>query len=121
MHLQRERSFVRTLPRNRSFPFDPEALVTTKFVRAAVDADDTVPVALYTNPYELFEVAEEDDIEARWMRASCNLVAMTEHVALLDEDELQPAPSMSLRLFVTITLLAGAFAFGTAIAFLALR
>lgn len=30
---------------------------TTRFVRPAVDCDDTIPVALYSRPYERVEIA----------------------------------------------------------------
>lgn len=118
---------------HRSLPFDPEALITTKFVRTDfVDADDTIPVALFSSPYErveleesapyhrieLVELSAEDELEARWMRASENLVA-TSSVPLVDLDDAPPPPALSLRVIVTIVLLASAFAFGTAIAFLA--
>lgn len=33
--------------------------VTDRFVRPAVDIDDTIPVALYTRPYDRLEIARD--------------------------------------------------------------
>jgi hypothetical protein len=49
---------------------DQTEAVTDRFVRPAVDVDDTIPVALYTRPYDRLEidVARGREIDARARR-----------------------------------------------------
>jgi len=35
---------------------EPTEAVTDRFVRPAVDVDDTIPVALYTRPYDRLDI-----------------------------------------------------------------
>ena len=115
-----------------------EALITTKFCRAEIDIDDTVPVELYSRPYErveidsgpydVFEVELEpvdidlsqiepvpDDLE---ISAPKNLVAR-EPTDIVRAVRAPHAPAPSHR-FLAAVLLTFAFGFGATLAFLAL-
>lgn len=113
-----------------------EALITTKFTRTELDIDDTIPVDLYSRPYErveidsgpyaVFEVELEpvdidlsqiepiaDDLE---ISAPKNLVARepTEIVRAP-----RPAQQPRSTWFIAAVLLTFAFGFGATLAFLA--
>jgi hypothetical protein len=83
----------------KTFRFQREQ-ITTRFTREPVDADDTVPVALYSSPYERIEIStaspEADDA---------------------------PAPSRSFRLVLALSIasiLCLTFALGVGFAYLVL-
>jgi hypothetical protein len=69
--------------------------ITTPFIR---DADDTVPVELYSRPYERIDIQLDSS----------------------PSEQIEIAPSRSFRLVLAITVLCGAFALGIGFAFVAL-
>jgi len=89
----------------RTQPFAREDLITTPFRRAPVDRDDTVPVELYSQPYERVEVAPDS-----------KPYELIEIAAVIE----QPAPSAALRIVLTISLLACALVAGFELALLVL-
>jgi hypothetical protein len=87
--------------------------ITTKFTREPVDADDTVPVDLYSRPYERLEIQRAPD--AMCITASRNLVAPE-----VTRRPVAPPPRREFRLALAISILCMTFALGVGIAFLAL-
>ena len=97
---------------------EPESLITKKFVRAPVDVDDTIPVALFTMPYERIDVAAESAPYEQLvleLHASANLVAAD---LPPPSPTAPPSPRTVLALVLAVGLLAGALALGTTIGFL---
>ena len=97
--------------------FNPESLITTKFTRYPVDNDDTVPVDLYSMPYERIAVVPDsspyETIEvSRYISASTNLVA-EDIVIDIVLDEPPRVPRM-----LVVLLLAGAFGLGLGLSLL---
>ncbi|CAN5910462.1 hypothetical protein BH11MYX3_BH11MYX3_47180 [soil metagenome] len=89
-----------------TLPFRREE-VTTRFTR---DADDTVPVELYSQPYERLEIRP-----AMSITASTNLVARPP-----TRRPIPRPPHRGLRFALTLVFLCGTFALGFALAVLAL-
>lgn len=103
--------------------------ITTRFLREPVDADDTVPVELYSRPYERLEIQAEskpyerieiemevdieEDADAICMSASSNLAAAN----VGDLVDLTPS---WVRLVLAISILCCAFAVGVGFAVLVL-
>ncbi len=106
--------------------YPPEDVPTTKFVRPDVDVDDTVPVELYSQPYErveieasrpyeLIEIEQEVEFTAGFDLAAPDEIAAeeTEHIVHA------PASTTAMRLTFAILVLCGAVATGFCIALVA--
>jgi len=89
-------------------PFPREDVITSPFRREPVDVDDTVPFALYSQPYERVELAVESAPYALIEIAAAPAVAAA------------PAPSPWIRVVFTISLLACALVAGFELALLVL-
>ena len=85
--------------------------ITTKFCRPPVDVDDTVPVALYTRPYERLDI-QPDTRPYELLEIALEIEIETE-----TEDD---APRLSFPVVLTISMLCGALALGVGVAFLLL-
>lgn len=108
--------------------------ITTKFTRERVDVDDTVPVALYSRPYERIEIQDSSPYERIEIEmeveidgdadASC-IAATRDLPADVTSDRFDHAyvPSSSLRLVrlvLAFSILCCTFALGFGLAFLML-
>lgn len=89
--------------------------VTTKFTREAVDADDTVPVDLYSRPYERLELAPDS---RPYERIEITMPATSSSAPEVPADLPHHAPSRALRLVLTFLILSTTFALGVGFAFL---
>jgi len=89
----------------KTYPFVREDVTTTPFARQPVDVDDTVPVALYTRPYERIDIQLDSQPYERIEIAPASAV---------------PPPSKALRTVFTISLLTCAFVIGFELALLLL-
>jgi hypothetical protein len=94
------------------YRYAPEDVITTPFRRALVDVDDTVPVALYTRPYERLEI----QVESR----PYELIEIEQEVDLSDDLGVAPMPSPALRIVLTISVLACSLVLGFELALLLL-
>jgi len=96
----------------KTFPFAREDVITTPFSREPVDVDDTVPVALYSRPYERIEL-QPDSRPYELIEIECEASA----AGAPGEDQ---APSTWLRSVLTFALLSCALATGFGLALLLL-
>lgn len=92
--------------------------ITTKFTREPVDADDTVPVELYSRPYERIDIQPDSSPYER-IEIECDVDALC-LAADAPEDLVHQAQSSSLRLLLAVSILCLTFALGVGFAFLVL-
>ena len=81
--------------------------ITTEFIREPVDADDTVPVELYSQPYDRLELQPDSAPYARIEIA---------HDTVATGD----ASNKAFRVVLALSILSWAFALGIGFAFLVL-
>ena len=93
----------------KTLRFPREDVITTKFSREPVDADDTVPIALYSQPYERLDIQPES--------RPYELIEIGRDA---DVVRIAAAPTTSFPLVLAISMLSGAFALGFGFAFLLL-
>ena len=87
--------------------------VTDRFVRPAVDVDDTIPVALYTRPYDRLEIARPDSVGPRSTAAGGAEVSDASPRREIDARARRPPPTPIPRgLFVGVLLAAFGCGFG---------
>lgn len=84
--------------------------ITTPFTR---DADDTVPVELYSRPYERLDICPDS---SPYERIEISIPATCSPAAEVPAE----APSSALRLVLTVLILCTTFALGVGFAFLVL-
>jgi hypothetical protein len=109
-----------------------EEVPTTEFVRPDADVDDTVPVELYSQPYERVEIEakaeskadsrpyELIEIEQEIEFSESFDLAAPEQIAAEETDYIfaAPAPSIAVRVLFAVLMLCGALAIGFCVAFL---
>lgn len=93
--------------------------ITTKFTREPVDADDTVPVELYSRPYERIDIQAASSPYER-IEIEIEISANSSLAADVPGDLVHSAPSSSLRLLLAVSILCLTFALGVGFAFLVL-
>ena len=97
------------------FAFSREDVITTPFRREPVDIDDTVPVALYTQPYERIELqSESGPYELIEIEPEIDVEAFSAAPVAA------PAPNTTLRVAMTLSLLICALVAGFELALLLL-
>ncbi len=94
------------------YRYAPEDVITTPFRRELVDADDTVPVALYTRPYERLEI----QVESR----PYELLEIEQEVDLSEDLSLAPTWNTTLRIVLSFSVLACSLVLGFELALLLL-
>lgn len=111
-----------------------EDAITSKFIREPIDVDDTVPVELYSRPYErvelqhstpyeLIELEQEIEFTESFDRAAIELIESFDLEAADETGDLVEAPapsSIALRIVLAISMVGAAFGFGVGFGYLVL-